>query len=322
MGYDLYRVVKEKRARFGKLGLEGEERITAGLAHHRAPAWSSDGKHLVFSVGTKDDSAWTVVDRHGRVARTLEGPADGTACFTPDGGIAFERRFGATTEVWLTPGSDLPAVRILGGDGALYCDPTLSPDGATLACATSVGPVGSTHLVLVSLATGSRLVVTGMPQRADRHPGFSPDGKELVFEGIEGTDHGIFVAHLQRNTVTRLTAMEERARRPIVIDDRLVVYERHEDSGHVRLCLLERGDDATSSRSHVIVDDDTVRIDAACWVGRGGKVKLAWAAQCTIADGEPPRFDIHVARLRGVTATIAPDEETRSSAARAEEDPL
>src|SRR5436190_24334899 len=111
---------KTKRAptekwRRAKLGLGDERRLTAGGAHHRAPAWSRDGRLLVFAVGRLDDSAWCVVDRRGRVLRVLEGPAAGTASFAPSGGIAFERRFGATSEIWLTPGGDAPSVRLLGG---------------------------------------------------------------------------------------------------------------------------------------------------------------------------------------------------------------
>src|SRR5271163_1594368 len=87
-----------------KLALEDEYRLTAGYAHHHAPAWSRDGHLLALAVGGERDASWVIVDRRGRVARSLEGPAAGTASFAPDGAFAFERRFGAVSEIWLSPG--------------------------------------------------------------------------------------------------------------------------------------------------------------------------------------------------------------------------
>jgi hypothetical protein len=150
----------------------------------------------------------------------------------------------------------------------------------------------------VSLQSGQRVPITVDQTRADRHPCFTPDGTELVFEGAQNGEHGIYVVHLQRNTVTRLTPREERARRPSVIDEHLVVYERHGEDGRVQLVLLER--DGETSRSQAISDDDIIRAEAACFVSDGGKVKIAFSAQRPAQDGEPPRFDVYAARLRGV----------------------
>ena len=92
---------------------------------------------------------------------------------------------------------------------------------------------------------------------------------------------------------------EESARRPAVIDGRFIMYERHGSDGRTQLCLLERGDEHTSA--FVIIEDDVSRAEATCHRGKDGKVKLAFAAQHVRTDGEPPRFDIHVARLKGLS---------------------
>ena len=157
--------------------------MTAGRAHHRAPTWSSDGKFLAFSVGGLQDGAWVLTDKRGRVARTLEGPAAGAATFAPDGSLAFQRVFGATSEIWLTPGGDAPPIRLLGGDGCLYRDPVFSPDGRVLVCAVAEDPEGRSHLSLVHLDTGKRVHLPTTPQRSDGKPCFTPSGEELVFEG-------------------------------------------------------------------------------------------------------------------------------------------
>ncbi len=310
-------MAKPDKARFGKLALHDEERLTAGLAHHREPAWSRDGKLIAFSVGDERDASFIVTDRRGRVARSLEGPASGTAAFSPDGAIAFTRRFGASREIWLTPGGDAPAVRLLGGDGRLYFDPAFSPDGATLACAVVDEPQGNSHLLLVELATGHRLALPCAAERADRRPSFSPQGDELVFEGRSDGDRAVYALHLIRNELIRLTPTDECARRPAVIDPLLIVYERiphaHDGAGPppAALALLDR----KRGRSHLIVEDAVHRTQPACFVDDKGKVRLAYVAQVLPKAGaaHPPRFELYTARLRGVSA--ARDEADETAAA-------
>jgi Tol biopolymer transport system component len=292
---------RSDKTRFGHLTFGEERRLTAGYAHHHAPAWSRDGRLLALAVGGRHHSSWTIVDRRGRVARTLDGPAAGTASFAPDGSLAFERRFGATSEVWLTPGSDAPPVRLLGGDGRLYRDPTFSPDGQSLCCTVADEPAGRTHLVLVRLSDGQRQPLTADAARADTHPAFSPDGEHLFFEGAAGGDHGVYALALAGHALERLTPADERARRPAVIDAGLIVYERAPERGPSSLVLLDRA----RARAQVIVDDGASRAEPAVWVNEAGKVRLAYALQPAPdsdarAPGEPPRFDIYAARLKGV----------------------
>ncbi len=285
-----------------RLALTDERRLTAGYAHHRSPAFSRDGKLLAVAVGRGDDASWVVVDRRGRVARSLQGPAAGTASFAPDGSLAFERRFGATSEVWLTPGGDAPAVRLLGGDGQAYREPAFSPDGARLACVVADGPDARPRLLIVHLADGRRHEVGADPARADARPGFSPDGAELVFEGTLGDDRAIYALHLGRNELQRLTPPGELATRPTFVDGARVVYERRPAHGPSTLVLLDR----ERARAQVLVEDGASRGEPSCFVGGSGKVRIAYAAQPAPTPQSdrraPPRFDVFVGKLRGMPA--------------------
>ncbi len=297
---------RSDKPRYGKLALEDEERLTAGIAHHRGPAWSRDGRTLAFSVGAERDASYVVTDRRGRIARTLEGPACGAPAFSPGGAVAFTRRFGATREIWLSAGGDAPAVRLLGGDGSSYFDPAFSPDGATLACAVEP-PKGRSHLMLLDVASGHRSTLGSSEGRADSRPAFSPLGDELIFEGASAgsvpgmADHALYALHLVQNQLARLTTSEERAGRPTVIDAGLVVYERtpaNDATAQAALALLDR----RRGRSHTIVDDALRRADPACFVDEEGKVKLAYVVLLgpKVATGLP-RYELYTARLRGVS---------------------
>src|SRR5438874_713256 len=170
--------------RWKSIALKDERRLTAGLVHHRWPAFSRDGQWLAFAASSGHDATWVLTDRRGRVARTLDGPADGGASFGPahdSSPLAFGRRAGATSEIWLMPGGGAPPVRLLGGDGRLYREPAWSPDGASLAFSGSGD--GRASLWSLTLSTGERKTLTADPLRSDGRPAFSPEGDVLYFEG-------------------------------------------------------------------------------------------------------------------------------------------
>lgn len=295
LGYAARRMSKKARA---KPVLSDETRVTAGHSHHRAPTWSPDGRMLAFSTGGLQDGSWVVTDRRGRVARCLEGPAAGTASFGPDGRLAFQRVFGGTSEIWLTPGGDAPPVRLLGGDGCLYRDPAFSPDGKTLACAIAEEPDARSHLMLVNLESGQRTHLHLMPQRANGHPAWDPSGESILFDSVRDDDTGLFIVHLANEHVDRLTPEGETARRPAVIEAGWFIHERTTDDGRSELVLRRSGDDRALAVDGD--DDEFLRSDPVCHVGRGGKIRVAYAAQKLRSDGEPPRFDIYLAQLTGV----------------------
>ncbi len=279
--------------------LADERRLTAGLVHHRSPCWSRDGSWLAFAA----DDAWVIVDRRGRVARVLEGPADGGASFGPDGSFAFGKRGGGTSEIWMTAGGGAPAVRLLGGDGGLYREPTYSPDGKRLVVAHSADGGGRTRLLQLELSTGARQPLTRELTRIDGRPAFSPDGSTLFFEGAVGGDAGLYALDVERDQLSRATPHGPSYRRPAPLSADLFVAERQEATGPARLVLV----DWRQPRERVLIDSEDEQRDPAVCKSDSGKLRLAWSS-LPLSDGKLRRSDVVIARLRGIEALIAPHE--------------
>jgi Tol biopolymer transport system component len=268
--------------------LDEEERLTAGVVHHRSPSWSADGKWLAFTA----DNVWVLADRRGRVARVFEGPPDGGASFSPSGAFAFGRR----GEIWMSPGGGAPAVRLLGGDGGRYRDPAFSPDGNLLVMAHSPDGGPRTRLHSLEVATGVRQRLTPDAPRYEGRPAFSPDGSLLFFESDDG---GVHVLDWATRQVSRATPEGASFRSPAPLSSELLVAERQEGEGAPRLALI----DWKKQRSRPLLPGDAEERDPAACHTQKGKVRLAWSS---LGSGEGKRrSDIAIARVHGVEVLLS-----------------
>jgi hypothetical protein len=299
-------MAKRGGLRWKSIGLKEEERLTAGLVHHRRPTWSSDGKWLAYAAGDQADACWVVSDRRGRVARVLTGAAAGGASFSPEGALAFGRKAGARAEIWLAAGG-LPPVRLLGGDGASYADPAFSPDGRLLAYTATEAPDAPSRLYILELAGGQRHALHHEPDRTDAHPTFTPDGEELLFDGAQADDVAVYALRFQNHALERVSAMRTVSRHPAALTRELLVVERPGEGG----CRLVAIDRREHRERELLVDDaaparDEDLRDPCATTGRSGKVRLAFAR--LVRDGELRRYEVCIARMKGVGAAEELDD--------------
>jgi Tol biopolymer transport system component len=288
----------KKRA---KPHLDGTKRLTSGLAHHRWPVLSPDGERLAFAIGDGFEQSWAIADRKGRIGRLFEGPADGGACFGRDGSFAFGRRAGTAAEIWFAPSPAATAVRLLGGDGRTYQGPALSPDGKLLAFVADDEGQGRMTLQLLEIESGKRHKIVSDAYGSAGRPAFAPTG-ELYFDGSSQGRLAIWRVDLQSRTVVRVSAEDVSYRRPAPIRTGLVLAEKHvEGKSAVRLVLLDEADGA----EYRLSDLDEAR-EPSCVV-IDGKIRVAFICLAEAADGEPRRFDVHLARLRGLPSSAVAD---------------
>jgi len=148
---------------------------TTGAAYF--PAFSADGKLMAFSAGGADGNIDIYVQQIGAgtpLRLTTDPAADVTPVFSPDGRyIAFTR----SGKLILIPSLG-GAERELGpGRG-----PDFSPDGKTIAAASTESTATQLGIFLVSVETGQRKRITSAPGAAyDFQPRFSPDGRSIAF---------------------------------------------------------------------------------------------------------------------------------------------
>jgi eukaryotic-like serine/threonine-protein kinase len=151
------------------------------------PALSRDGRLLAYASdrgGKRDLDIWVQQVAGGEPLRLTRDPADDDhPSFSPDGGkVVFHSD---------RSGGGVYIVSALGGEERMIArygrDPRFSPDGSQITYwvgdPAKVNPSGKKVFVVPSNGGTSRALQTGFADT--RYPIWTPDGKHLLFEGIQ-----------------------------------------------------------------------------------------------------------------------------------------
>jgi dipeptidyl aminopeptidase/acylaminoacyl peptidase len=179
-------------------------------------SWSPDGKHLVFAsqVAVARDLAsdGEGSDNNESMVHSADAPLILTDRTPPDWTLSgifqvggFGRPVFASGRIdWTTRATSDPrevnqlfivdlesgSVRQITHDRAIYFNPSWSPDGSTIVCASSDGHslvghgIGTTNLYAIDLATGVKSALTVGPGDK-RMPSWSANGKWIAYIGGE-----------------------------------------------------------------------------------------------------------------------------------------
>jgi serine/threonine-protein kinase len=180
-----------------------------GLAHSPTARWSSEepvvanqesaNPSIVLpdarsrpGVASKDGLSLVVVDRTGRVQRTIDADRPWTPRFSPDGRRVAYGAFGegrSTSDLWVTD-LDAGTTRRLTDDDGDNNDPQWSADGSSLAY--SVSAPGGKDVATMRLWGGASRIVASRP--GTQFPSdWLRDGSALIVTQEDGAGHDILV---------------------------------------------------------------------------------------------------------------------------------
>jgi gamma-glutamyltranspeptidase len=172
-------------------------RVTDGPAWDRAPAWSTDGRWLVFASDRADGNldVWRVaVDARGVAGSperlTTSAAADDEPSPAAGGDIIFVRGSFASADLWLRR-ADGSETRLTTEAGA-ELSPAVDAAGGRVAY---IAVRDGTRTLRVARLDGTVLRddVTLHEGRSAAHPSFSPDGSRIVLTVSGRDDAGTFV---------------------------------------------------------------------------------------------------------------------------------
>lgn len=195
--------------------LTASTQVKSGPKEAYEPAWSPDGRQIVFrrGEGAKAD-LWIADLATGRLTKLTtsyeKGPAgyDGAPAWSPDGAkIAFVKGFGRAADIWVYDlygphqGESRPVIHAI---NVAENGPSFSPDGAQIVYARGDEAAGAGIWVANADGSGQHSLIQPQPDAegkaySDMAPRFSPDGRQIAFEssreGIPqtvntGTDEG------------------------------------------------------------------------------------------------------------------------------------
>ena len=177
-------------------------RATTGRAWDRDPAWTHDGRAIVFSSdrGGNFDLWRVAVNANGRVGEperlTSTAEDESAPTVAPDGTIAFVRGYGRSARVWLRSADGTE--RRLTKESRVELAPAFSPDGARLAY---VQPSERGTRLLVRGLNATRDSVVNTSHSPDDVT-WSPSGDRIAFGESAGRG-GVFVVAIDGSWVNQ-----------------------------------------------------------------------------------------------------------------------
>jgi TolB protein len=160
------------------------QRLTRSAENEFQPAWSPDGKRIVFRAapaglpGTSSLADVVVINADGSGRKNLtHNPRRGNwdPAWSPDGKLI---AFGSAGYVWTMRPDGTRLQRLTrGGRGE---SPAWSPDGKRIAFMSSRA-TGSQYDIYVMNANGSQIRRLTSSPGEDGYPAWSPDGKTIAF---------------------------------------------------------------------------------------------------------------------------------------------
>jgi TolB protein len=186
-------------------------RLTHDGHFKQRPAWSPDGKQVVFSRHRGDKIGLVVINADGSDEKPISNGKlpQYDACWSPDGKrLVFthvpQSPGQGNLEVYLceADGSDLKKVAgdVKGLSHEEY--PAWSPDGTRIAYSSTFE--GNQEIYTVDVEGKHRVRLTSDPA-FDAHPAWSPDGKRIAFATSRWGDFEIALMDSDGGNVTRLT---------------------------------------------------------------------------------------------------------------------
>jgi Tol biopolymer transport system component len=152
--------------------------LTSGLAHDRQPAYSPDGRQVIFSTNRSGNvDLWTVDRVSGEIRQLTDDPADDwDPAFTPDGrSILWSSNRSGNLEIWMATAEGSHARQVT-RDGVDAENPTMTPDGRWIVYTSSNDAKLGVWKIHPD-GTGASLLAAGNYNL----PEVSPDGRYALY---------------------------------------------------------------------------------------------------------------------------------------------
>lgn len=184
-------------------------RYSFAIGTNITPAFSPDGKDLVFAHGSDATDLWKMrlEGGEGPVRITVgRGSENAQPSYSPDGRrIAFSTGRLGRPEIYImdSDGADPQWLTTTGfGDQSYRTDPAWSPDGRSVAFQTQIE--GRFQVATINLR--DRSVKQHTIEGTNEQPAWAPDGRHLVFTSNRGGSRQLWVLDTESGRMRQLTS--------------------------------------------------------------------------------------------------------------------
>ena len=206
------------------------------------PAWSADGREIVYSRRTADGmfDLFILSPETASNLRITDDPAnDAHGSWSPDGqSIAFASDPRDNQDIYVVSPDSSGLTRLTMSDGPDQT-PDWSPDGSKIVFGSFRG---DNHDIYVMNADGSEQTRLTTDQEVDANPAWSPDGRKIAFDSFRTGTAQLYVMDSDGSGLRQLTFDADQSFGPVWSPDgEWIAFNRAFESGQNIVLLRADG---------------------------------------------------------------------------------